>query len=95
MRRREDEDRGTSKSTGWSERDESSCGGDGGPADLKKAKGQGHDNLCDTRVLVRNKKLGNDRTTTKKAASVRKQLGTKTSKSNDGRQDNNGGVKGR
>ena len=36
-----------------------------------------------------------DRTTTTKAASVRKQLGTKNSKSNEGRQEKNGGVKGR
>ena len=38
---------------------------------------------------------GNDRTTTTKVASVRKQLGTKHSKSNEGRQEKNGGVKGR
>ena len=39
---------------------------------------------------------GNDRTTTTKVASVRKQLGTKNSKSNEGRdvQEKNGGVKG-
>ena len=34
---------------------------------------------------VRNENLGTDRTTTTKAASVRKQLGPKNSKSNDGR----------
>ena len=39
---------------------------------------------------VRNGNLGNDRTT--KAASVRKQLGTKKSKSNESRQAKNGGV---
>ena len=45
---------------------------------------------------VRNGNLGNDRTTTTKAASVRKQLVTTNSKSNyKGRQENNGGVKGR
>ena len=33
--------------------------------------------------------------TTTKAASVRKQLGTKNSKSNEGRQEKNGGVKGK
>ena len=44
---------------------------------------------------VRNETLGNDRTTPSKAASVRKQLSTKHSKSNDGRQETNGGVKGR
>ena len=36
-----------------------------------------------------------DRPTTTKAANVRKQLGTKNSKSNEGRQAKNGGVKGR
>ena len=44
---------------------------------------------------VRNGNLGNDRTTTTEATSVRKQLGTKNSKSNDGRQEKNVGVKGR
>ena len=44
---------------------------------------------------VWNGNLGNDRTTTRKAASVRKQLGTKNSKSNEGRQVKNGGDKGR
>ena len=45
---------------------------------------------------VRDGHLGNDRTTTTKAAIiVRKQLGTKNSKSNDGRQDENDGVKER
>ena len=44
---------------------------------------------------VRNGNLGNDRTTTTKAASVRKQLGTKNSKSNEGRQEKNDGVKRR
>ena len=43
---------------------------------------------------VRNGNLGSDRTTTKQAASVRKQLGPKNSKSNEGRQEKNGGVKG-
>ena len=43
---------------------------------------------------VRNGNLGTVRTTTTKAASVRKQLGTKHSKSNEARQKN-GGVKGR
>ena len=33
-------DGNTSKSTGWSERVESSCGSDGGPADLQKTKGK-------------------------------------------------------
>ena len=44
---------------------------------------------------VRNGNLGTDRTTTTKAASVRKQLGPKNSKSNEGRHVKNGGVKGR
>ena len=44
---------------------------------------------------VRNGNLGNDQITTTKAASVQKQLGTKNSKSNKGRQVKNGGVKGR
>ena len=44
---------------------------------------------------VRNGNLGNDRTTTTKAANVRKQLGTKNSKSNGGRQEKNGGVEER
>ena len=44
--------------------------GDGGPADLKKTKGQGHEHLCDTGMPVQNGNLGNDRTTTTKAASV-------------------------
>ena len=39
--------------------------------------------------------FGTDRTTTTKAAIVRKQLGTKNSKSNEGTQETNGGVKGR
>ena len=41
---------------------------------------------------VRNGNLGSSTT---KAASVRKQLGPKNSKSNEGRQEKNGGVKGR
>ena len=69
--------------------------GDGGPADLKKAQGQGCEHLCDTGMPVRNGNPGTDRTTTTKAASVRKQLGAKNSKSNKGRQAKNGGVKAR
>ena len=45
-------------------------------------------------MSARNGNLDTDRTTTTKAASVRKQLGPKNSKSNEGRQANNGGVKG-
>ena len=44
---------------------------------------------------VRDGNLGCDRTTTTKAASVRKRLGPKNSKSNEGGQAKNGGVKGR
>ena len=47
---------------------------------------------CDLKIKCY---LGTDRTTTTKAASVRKQLGTKNSKGNEGRQAKNGGVKGR
>ena len=48
-----------------------------GLADLNKTKGQGHDHLCDSGMPVRNENLANDRTTTIKAAIMRKQLGTK------------------
>ena len=51
--------------------------------------------MCHTGMPVQNGNLGADQTTTAKAASVRKQLGTKNSKSNEGRQAKNGGVKGR
>ena len=53
--------------------------------------------MCHTGMPVRNEHLGTDRTTTTKAASVRKQLGPKNSKisSDEGRQAKNGGVKGR
>ena len=33
-------------------------GGDGGSADLKKTKGQGHEHLCDTGMHVRNGNIG-------------------------------------
>ena len=69
--------------------------GDGGPEDLKKTKGQGREHLCDTGIPVRNGNIDNDRTTTTKAASVRKQLGTENSKSNECKQEKNGGVEGR
>ena len=42
-----------------------------------KDKSQGNEHLCNTGMPVRNGNLGNDRTTTTKAASVRKQLGRK------------------
>ena len=51
--------------------------------------------MCYTGMPVRNGNLGTDRTTTTKAASVRKQMGPKNSKSDEGRQAKNGGVKGR
>ena len=50
---------------------------------------KGHENLCHTGMPVRNGNLGTDRTTTTKATSVRKQLGTKNSKSNEGKQAKN------
>ena len=43
----------------------------------QKTEGQGHEHLCHTGMSVRNGKLGTDRTTPTKAASVRKQLGPK------------------
>ena len=61
----------------------------------KKTERQGHEHLCHTSMPVRNGNLGSDRTTTTQAASVRKQLGPKNSKSNESRQAKNGGVKGR
>ena len=64
MRRRENGEKCTSKSTGRSERVESSCGGNGITADLKKTEGQGHEHLCYTGMSVRNGNLGTDRTTT-------------------------------
>ncbi len=71
MLRREDGERGSSKS-------------DGGPTDLKKTQWQGREHLCDTGMPVRNGNPGNDRTTTAKVANVQKQLGTKNSKSDEG-----------
>ena len=44
---------------------------------------------------VRNGNTGTDLTTTTKAANVRKQLGTKNSKSNQDRQEKNDRVEGR
>ena len=46
-------------------------------------------------LYIWNGNLGNDRTTTIKAASMRKQLGMTNSKSDEGRKAKNGGVKGR
>ena len=45
--------------------------------------------LCDTGMPIRNGNLGNCRTATTKAASVRKQLGTKNSKSRERKQKKN------
>ena len=59
---------------------------DGGPADLKKTEGQGHEHLCHTSMPVRNGNLDCDRTTTTWAASVRKQLDPENSKSKEDRQ---------
>ena len=61
----------------------------------KKTEGQGHEHLCHTSMPSRNGNLGSDRTTTTKASSVRKQLGQKNTKGNEGRQAKNDGVKGR
>ena len=73
------------------------CGAvEGVMTDLKKTKGQGQENLIVKPACnVRNGNFGTDRTTTTKAASVREQLGTKNSKSREGRQEKNGGVMGR
>ena len=79
MRRREDGERGTLKSQ----------------ADLQTTEGQCHEHVFHTGMSVRYGNLGTDRTTTTNAASVRKQMGTKNSKSNEGREAKNGGVKGR
>ena len=52
--------------------------------------------MCHTGMPVRNGNLGPDRTTTTKATSVRKQLGTKNSKRvTRADRAKNGGVKGR
>ena len=90
MWRWKDGERGTSKSTCRSERVESSLRGGGGPENLKKTKGQGHEHFCDTGTPARNGNFGTDRNTTTKASSVRKQLGTKNSKSKEGRQEKKG-----
>ena len=61
--------------------------------DLKKTQGQGREHLCDTGMPVRNGNPGNDRTTTTKVASVRKQLGTKIARVTRAElQEKNGGV---
>ena len=60
----------------------------------KKTEGQAHAHLCHTGMPLRNGNIGTDRTTTIKAASVRKQLGTNNSQSNEGRQAKNGGRDG-
>ena len=61
----------------------------------KRLKGKFISTCVTLARLVRNGNLGSDRTTTTQAASVRKQLGPKNSKSNESRQAKNGGVKGR
>ena len=48
--------------------------------------------MCHTSMPVRNGNLGTDRTTTTKAASVRKELGTKNSKSNEERRECRGAL---
>ena len=96
MRRREDGERYIEEHRSERTRGEQ-LGGGGVMADrrISKTKGQGHERLCDTGMLVRNGNFGTDRTTTTKAASVRKQLGTNNSKSRESRQAKIGGVKGR
>ena len=59
----------------------------------KRLNGKFMSTCVHTGMPVRNGNLGNDRTTTTMAASVRKQQGTKNSKSNEGRHEKNGGVK--
>ena len=54
-----------------------------------------HQHACTKRKPWHQVLLGTDRTTPTKATSVQKQLGTKSSKSNEGRREKNGGVKGR
>ena len=61
--------------------------------DLLKTEGPAHEHLFDTGTPVWNGNLGNDRTTTTKAARMQTQLGTENSKSNEGRQAKNGRVK--
>ena len=63
--------------------------------DLQTTKGQGHEHVCHTGMPVRNGNLGTDLTTTTKATSVRKPLGAKNSRSKEGRQEKECGVKGR
>ena len=53
-------------------------------------KGQVHEHFCDTGMPDRNGNFGTDRNTTTKASSERKQLGTKNSKSKEGRQEKKG-----
>ena len=64
-------------------------------ADRRISKILWHEHLCHPGMPVRNGNLGTYRTTTTKSASVRKQLGSKNCKSNEGRHAKNGGVNGR
>ena len=72
MWRREDGERGKSKSTGRSERVESNWGVITDRRISKNTKGPGHEHLCDTDMPVRNGNVGTGQNTTTKAASVRK-----------------------
>ena len=56
----------------------------------KRPKGKVMCTCVTPAYLYVNGNLGSDRTTTTKAASVRKQLGQKNSKRNEGRQAKNG-----
>ena len=66
----------------------SSCGGDGGPADLKKTEGQGHEHLCDltsawlygTETLAMTERQ-------QQRLQVCETTGYENSKSNEGRQE--------
>ena len=85
VRRREDGERGTSKSTGRANAWRPLEGVMVDRRISKRLKG----------MSVWNGNLGSDRATTTKSASVRKQLCTKNSRSKESRQDKDGGVKGR
>ena len=61
----------------------------------KRLKGKVVSTCVTPACLYGTENLGSGRTTITKAASVRKQLGPKNNKSNEGRQAKNGGVKGR
>ena len=61
----------------------------------KRLKGKVMSTCVTPACLYGTENLDNDRTTITKTASVRKQMGTKNSRSKEGRQEKIGGVKGR